>query len=931
MKKSRPFGFASVSVLAMALALAACGSKDNPEALMASAKEYLAKNDNKAAVIQLKNVLQSKPDLAEARFLLAKAMLESGDPAAADVELRKAADLKYSPDQVIPLQARTLLMLGQTPKVEDLAKSQLTSPEAKADLQTTVGRAYLAQAKLDAAQKAFDTAIAAVPDYGPAVFGQARIKAVNRDFLGAIALLDSVLAKDPNFYEALQFKGDLLTIQGKPDEAISIYQQVLQIRPEFVPARASLISRYMETGNLDEAAKQFDLMKKGAPSNPQTTYVQAELLYRQKKFLEARQAIAQHLKNSPGSLQGQQLAGLIEVELKSYATAENYLLAVLPKSSDLSMARRALIMTYLRSGQPSKALSILQPVLDKIGNNSDMLALAGEVFMQNGETEKAGTYFAKAAALDPGNTRKQTSVALSHLAKGDVETAYKELESVALSDPGTKADMALVAAQLKSRKFDQALKSILSLEKKQPENPLVDNLRGIAYLGKGDFKTAKQHFEKALAKNPAYFPAAASLARMDVADRRPDDARKRFESVVAKDPRNTQAWLALAELQAKSGGKPEEVAGLIGKAITADPTNVPARLELINLYIGTQEPKKAIATAQEALGALPDNTAILDAMGRAQQASGDSNQALATYGKLATLLPSSVQPYLRMAEIHWAAKNKEEAMRSLQKGLSVKPDSIEVQRGILMIDLDANRTPQAVATARNIQKQNPKNPVGYTLEGDIYVLSKSWKEAAEAYRNGIGKTDDASLAIKLHAVLASQGAQGDSTMLGDAGKFADRWMSEHPKDSRFRLYMAESARGQKNYPEAIKHYRILLDSQPNNPALLNNLAWIMGQTKDPKALEYAEKAYKLAPEQPSVADTLGSLLVAKGDVNRGIELLKKAYSLAPKDPMIQLNYAKGLIKAGDRAEAKKQLEELSAYGEKFVAYNEVKDLLQRLQ
>ena len=34
------------------------------------------------------------------------------------------------------------------------------------------------------------------------------------------------------------------------------------------------------------------------------------------------------------------------------------------------------------------ALSALQPILDKIDNNSNLLALAGEVFMQNGDAER---------------------------------------------------------------------------------------------------------------------------------------------------------------------------------------------------------------------------------------------------------------------------------------------------------------------------------------------------------------------------------------------------------------------------------------------------------------------------------------------------------------------------------------------------------------
>ena len=909
----------------LVLSLSACGG-DSPESMLVSAKDYLAKNDAKAAVIQLKNALQSKPDLAEARFLLGKALIEEGNFSGADVELRKAADLKFSADQLIPVQARVMLVLGQPGKViDDFGKAQLSTPESRADLQTTVGNAYMALGKADDAKRAFDTALSSVPDYGPAVFGLAKIRITARDMDGALSLLDSAIAKNPKFVDALQLKGDIFAFQGKSGEAQEIYRNELGIRPDYLPAHVALISRLMEAGKLDEAVKQFESMKKIAPTNLQTLYVQAELFYRQKKFSEARDAIQQYLRAVPDSVVGQQLAGAIEFELKSYATAEKYLRAVLGKTPELGISRQILIASYLRGGQPDKALTALDPILTKIDNNSTWLALAGEVFMQNGDETKAAAYFSKAAALDPGNAGKQTAVALTHLAMGETETAYRELEKIASTDSDTRADLALIASQLRNRKFDQALKSIDGLEKKQPDNPLADNLRGLAWLGKGKQADARKSFEKALQKNPAFVPAAANLARLDLTDKKPDEAKKRFESVLAKDPTNTQAMLALAELQARSGGKPEEVLVLINKAVAANPTDVPSRLALINFYLNTKEPKKAAVAAQEAQGAIPDNPALLDAEGRALQAAGDYNQALSVYGRLATLLPNAVQPYLRMAEVHLAAKDKDAAMQSLRKAMSIKPDSIEAQRATMMLDLDAGRVSEAIATARNIQKQEPKSPVGYLLEGDAYAVSKSWKEAAAAYRNGIKQTGAKELAIRLYAALSAQ------NMTGEADKFADGWLKDHSDDQAFRLYLAESAVARKDYPVAIRHYRVLLDGQPNNPALMNNLAWVLGQNKDPKAVELAEKAYQLAPDQPGVVDTLGSLLVDKGDVERGLELMRKAHSLAPNNPAITLNFARALVKAGKGAEAKPMLTELVALGDRFTGSTEAGELLKNLK
>ena len=109
--------------------------------------------------------------------------------------------------------------------------------------------------------------------------------------------------------------------------------------------------------------------------------------------------------------------------------------------------------------------------------------------------------------------------------------------------------------------------------------------------------------------------------------------------------------------------------------------------------------------------------------------------------------------------------------------------------------------------------------------------------------------------------------------------------------------------------------------------LLNNLAWTAGQIKDPRAIEYAEKAYKLAPNQPAVLDTLGVLLVEKGDKARGIELLQKASKLAPTSPSIRLNLAKALISTGQKDAAKKELEELAKLGDKFKSQAEVEQLM----
>jgi len=914
-----------VSAILAALLVAGCGS-NSPDSVMASAKDYLAKNDPKGAVIQLKNALQKNPDLAEARFLLGKALLDTGDPTGAEVELRKAENLGHPAEQVVPLLARTLLALGQAEKVsKDLSKTELTTPAAKADLQASIGQAYMMQGKLELAEAAFTAALAAQPDYPPAVLGEARLKASRNDFQGALVLLESALEKSPKLYEAWLLKGELLNVQGNPEGALQAFRKAVEAKPDHLAAHSRIVGQLLSTGNIEEANKQVEAMKQVAPNHPRTLYQSALLAYQKKDLPKARETIQMMLRLVPESPLGLQLAGAIEYELKAYPQAEAYLVKAVSKTPELGIARRLLIGNYLRAGQPMKAQAVLEPVLDKIDKDSNMLALAGQVFMQTGQVDKAGTYFAKAAALDPKNAGKRTSLALVNLARGDSEGAFRDLEEVAATDTGSRADLALIAAHIQRREFDAALKAIAALEKKQPNQPLPHNLRGAALLGKRDIAGARKSFEQALTIDPAHYPAAANLAKLDLSEKNPDAARKRFESVLAKDPKNLSAHLALAQMAANAGGSTEDVAALIRKAIAANPTDTTARQALIAHYLSRKEMKSALSAAQDAIAAIPDKPELLDMAARAQQAAGDHNQALATLGKLAAINADSPVPYLRMAEVELATKNKDAAEQSLHKALKIKPDSLEAQRGLMMLEISRNRTKEALAIAHEVQRQRPKEAIGYRFEGDAQATKKAWPEAIAAYTKGLKAVPDSTeLAVRLHA------AQRSANSPAAADKLAEAWLKEHPKDASYRLYLAEDAGLRKDYASAAKYYRNVLELQPNTPAVLNNLAWASGQIKDPKALEYAEKANKLAPDQPALMDTLAVLLTDKGETTRAIELFKKALEKTPEAQQIRLNYARALLKAGQKNAAKSELDQLARLGDKFPQQAEVNQLMQGL-
>ena len=915
-----------VPLLLISAVLAACGGGDDPEKLMTSAKEYLAKNDNKAAVIQIKNLLLKKPDSAEGRFMLGSALLNSGDPAAAEIELAKARELKYPDDQVVPPLAKALITQGKYRKItDDLGKVELTAPSAKADFLIVLSNAYAAQGMREQSVAALNKALAAEPSNVSALITQARQKIEANDFAGAQSLIDALVVKSPTNPEVWRLKADYL-IFGKNDldGALTAFRKSVELKPDFLAGHTGIVNILLQGGKLEAAKAQIDEMKKVAPNNLQTKYFEAQYAYQNKDFKGAREIALQLLKVAPENLKTLQLAGAVEFQLGSLLQAEIYLSKVVQTNPQSISARRLLAMTYLRTGQAEKALATLTPAMGQINNDPDMLALAGEVYLQNGDVKRAEESFAKATKLNPADTRSRTSLALTHLVGSDPNAAFSELETIASSDAGVTADLALISANLRRKDYVKALKAIDGLEKKQPNLPLAANLRGKTQLVMKDPAAARKSFEAALKISPTYFPAVASLASLDIGDNKPDEAKARFERLLAVEPKNGQALLALAELRARGGGGKDEVAALITNAVNANPTDLPPRLLLIDYMLRNGDYKAAASAAQSAVSALPDKPEVLDALGRTQVATGDVNQAITTFNKVASLQPQSPVPQMRLAEAYLANKNKENARQALNKALSIKPDYLEAQRALIVMDAGAESTQTAVTTARTIQRQRPKEAIGYLLEGDTFVAAKKWDDAIAAYQNGLKQTGTVDAALKLHAAMIGAGRPAD------ADKFAAGWMRDHPKDVYVPFYLGDSALAKKDYPTAEKMYSQVVQTQPENAAAYNNLAWVTGQLKKDKAVSYAEKANSLMPNQPAFIDTLAMLLLDRNDAAKALDWQKKAVALQPANPLFQLNLAKIYMKSGDKGQAKPILTDLAKLGDKFAAQPEVGEMLKSL-
>ena len=893
---------------------------------MQQARAKLDGNDPLAAVVQLKSVLAQDPARAEARFLLGKAMLDSGDAKSALLELGKANDLKFSPTLITPMRAQALLASQQyLLLIEELGKLQLSDAAATADLQTSLATAHAALGDKAAAKVAISKALAAVPAYPSAQLLQAQFSLEEGRVDEALSLVDQVIAAAPTNAHAWDRRATIL-VKGKRDlaGAIDALERALTLRPGLVTARSDLIALLISKPDLKKAHEQLALLRQARPNHPQTMYFEAQLAFLEKKPKLALGLIEPALRLAPNNLQVLMLAGSIQLDAGALASAEQSLTKALALAPNVPVIRQLLAQTYLRQAQTSRALATLQPLLDRPGASARTYELAGQAQLKAGNSELSADYLGNAEKLDPGNTSTRTYLAMARLKSAGADSTIAELQRIAASDNGAFADLALVSVLINIKDFDRALKAVDDIEKKIHSGTVALNLRGQIHVLKKDEAGARSYLEQALKIDPRDLQAASSLAALDLANKQPKVAKARIDAILKAAPNNYAAMTAKAKLLALTGGSVEEIADTLVKAVAAAPNEADARLMLIETLLAARKVKAAQDAAAEAVAVLPSNTQLLDALGRAQTATGDFNQAVLTFKKFAALEPKSTRPHLRLAGAYLANNNKPAAEQSLRHALALAPDDVAVQSALLELLLNARRKDAAMQIARTVQRQHPAAPAGYLMEASIEERQRNYAAAAEVYRQALKKFPLPLIAVKLHTTLMAAKKAPEAALMADA------WISSNPKDTVFLAYIGDGAMLRGEYKSAETIFQKVITVEPANAAALNNIAWVLAKLGQAGAVGYAERAVALHPEQAGLHDTLAMALAADNRLPQAIAVQTKAMTLAPGDNVLRLNMARLHLQAGDKLAARTELQELAKLGDKFRAQAEVARLLQSL-
>ena len=380
---------------------------------------------------------------------------------------------------------------------------------------------------------------------------------------------------------------------------------------------------------------------------------------------------------------------------------------------------------------------------------------------------------------------------------------------------------------------------------------------------------AREYYGKALAKDPGHVASLRAMAVMDVESALYQDAIKRLERVVDRDPDDGMSWYFL------------------GVA-----------------HLGLKNYKESVRCGYQASRCTGTAGIGRDLARRAATRMNDFSAAVeASRGQstahTAPTIASSLATY-RSTGGFANSKEVKPATRSVKRIADFTPSSLAIQAVVALLDEKAMK--QFVQDARQHLGEYEFEMLETALAMvDIVPYDEAAEMLYAAFVEGVPESELRPLPLYYLAYFASQ--------QGDAAKAKE--------------YLQRAAKIDKDFvfpsrPEEVEILKYAVEKNPSDANAhlhLGNLYANLGRLDE--AVQEWEKCVAMAPRQNSLAmalRNLGLFALSKGDLPKAESLYRKAAAARPSDQTLFRDLAEILIAAGKRPEAIRVMETMPVKG-----------------
>ncbi|MEM6852870.1 MAG: tetratricopeptide repeat protein [Planctomycetota bacterium] len=728
----------------------------------------------------------------------------------------------------------------------------------------------------------------------------------------ALSSYDLALKARPIFDEGWRQYADLLMRAQDPSEAVSAYTTALNQKPDNTKA---LIGLANAQNTLGRHAQALDALRTARSYSPNDERLLNQYLTYEQRYGDP--ATVRRIRTELAESQPQNVGNLLNLALLNAQNGDTeQALALLDQAEEAQGVRVEIIGARAgilgQAGRTEAGEQVIADYLTERGEDvttTDYLLQARFYLSSRKVAEAYAAYQQAITVEDPATRPASREYADVLFNSGQIVEATELYENLFNTVPDGVAEekarlgTRLAESLMRQNQTDRAVSVLDQLD----DSATTLALRALAASQKGDRQQAIDYVNASLGKNnrnPMTFVQRASLLAGD-----PETLPKALDDVqqaLVINPDFIDALALQARLQIQLGQE-QEASITLRNLLDKAPGNNAARGQLTQLYINAGRTDSAELLIREGLEIDPNNPTWLQLSGSLSASRGDMRDAIATFERLMQTNPNA-QTLAQLAGLYVQQNRAADAQALLEQypeQINASP-ALQGVRGTVLAALGQADQAQRVFTLA-LQRSTSQAMVNGIVRQMIGSLGRA--EAIALIESIDGLQDPSWAGLSLASLAMSErDFSGALTRLESLREVVPT--SNGVAHIQIERLAALAMLQNRDHAGARDAYVRLLEVDPNNVEVLNNLAFILASHlgKPEEALPMAKRAVEQAPNNAEILDTLGWTYYQVGDTNNARATLERSIRARPL-PANTLHLGRIYLETGDLRRARPLLEQ----------------------
>jgi tetratricopeptide (TPR) repeat protein/tRNA A-37 threonylcarbamoyl transferase component Bud32 len=485
-------------------------------------------------------------------------------------------------------------------------------------------------------------------------------------------------------------------------------------------------------------------------------------------------------------------------------------------------------------------------------------------------TEAMG-HFRAALALRPNSAGAMFNLASMHRLLGNHQAAERKIRKVIEMDHRFVHSYTALAGILHHRGDSEGAVEALRLGVKNlPDNPALKDRLASALLDAGRPHQAANVLREAMARHPSHphLHSVLGQALMDLGEKQLGLSHLFHSVLLSLD--NTGLYLPLAEGLVRRRHY-REAEGLLRFVLRLEPTNPAATVGLADVLTLQRRFDEALPVARLAVQRAPFSHQALASLGACLEHAGDLSGAWEAY-RAALTLGESPSVLLGLAKLELHQGQAEKALDLAQRARKLAPQTWSSQALLCQALSALGRGRESFEAARRAVELGPSQATAHALLGLAYLARREPRKALACFTRAC-ELEPSSAQYRFHRAEAYLALRLPARALNEM-----RWSMSLGAGYPMAFPTASESLGARGeHHAALALARLGVSRHPTSGDCWRGLALALtNQGRNDEALQAAEKAASLAPNDPLNHGIHGALLHQLGRFPEAADATRRA-------------------------------------------------------